>query len=153
MQLGAGRYRFRERLIRPATEIYALGWFRTDYHDPHPGFIDQQAEELLRQWKLQPGKYLRRFDLDGNGKIASDEWARVRAEARRAVLARMAGEKQHHHVLSRPRDKRQPYVLSALAEETLVRRKKWQAYGSALGAFLMFSALVMMAAARASMPV
>ncbi|UCB55228.1 MAG: hypothetical protein JSW45_01450 [Thiotrichales bacterium] len=153
ISLGIGDYRFRERLIRPATPLYALGWFRTVHSEPSDEYVSRQVEELVRQWKLQPQRYLSDFDLDQNGKIQQGEWKAVRAAARKQVLAKIHSQKREHHVLSRPEDKRHPYIISALEEELLVTRKKLKAYASVTTAFLLFSALVFMSSVRPPLPV
>ncbi len=152
ISLGLGNYRFRERLIRPATQIYALGAFHTVYSNPSDESVSRRLEDLVKQWKLQPHRYLREFDLDGNGKIQKDEWPAIRAAARKQVLAEIAREQREHHVLSRPLDPKHPYILSAVPEESLVMRKKAKAYFAAAGAFLIFSALVVMYSIRAPLP-
>jgi hypothetical protein len=151
--LGLGNYRFRERLIRPATEIYALGWFRTIHSTPSDEFIAKQVEDLVRQWKIQPARYLRDFDFDNNGKIQKDEWKAIRNAARGKVLAELRQQKQQHHVMSRPRDRKQPFILSAQPEEALVGNKKLRAYAAVSGAFAIFSALVIMYSIRPPLPV
>ena len=148
MSFGFGNYRYRERLIKPATSIYALGWFRTVRHDPSDEFISKKVEDLVQQWKLQPGRYLRDFDFDGNGKIQQNEWRAIRAAARKQVLAEISREKNEHHVMSRAENSRQPFILSAVEEETLVARKKLKAYAASGGAFALFSALVYLSALR-----
>lgn len=153
LSLGFGNYRFRERLIRPATEVYALGWFRTVYSDTPDELVSKQVEDLVRQWKIQPARYLRDFDFDANGKIQDDEWKAVRTAARSAVLAQMRRQKREHHVISRPADRGQPFILSAQTEEELVGRKKFRTYASASGAFAIFSALVILYSIRPPLPV
>ncbi|MEM7564293.1 MAG: GIDE domain-containing protein [Pseudomonadota bacterium] len=146
--VGFGSYRFRERLIRPATSLYALGWFHTVHSNPSDEFISKQIEDLVRQWKLQPERYLRQFDLDKNRRLEGDEWKVVRADARKQILAKLNREHRAHHVMSRPKQKNQPYILSAVTEETLVDSKKRQGYFAAVGAFLLFSGLVVMYSIR-----
>ncbi|MCP4471841.1 MAG: hypothetical protein GY815_14360 [Gammaproteobacteria bacterium] len=152
VQLGIGNYRFRECLIRPATSLYALGWFRTLHSNPSEEFIARQVDDLVRQWKLQPHRYLGEFDFDANGKIQKQEWKAIRAAARKQVLAKLNSENREHHVLSRPQDKRHPYILSATEEEGLVARKKLYAYASASGAFLTLVALAVISAIRLVFP-
>ncbi len=153
VKLGFGNYRFRERLIRPATSLYALGWFRTLHSNPSEEFIAGQVDDLVRQWKLQPHRYLGEFDFDANGKIQKQEWKAIRAAARKQVLAKLNSENREHHVLSRPHDKRHPYILSATEEEELVARKKLYAYASVSGAFLTLVALAIMSAIRPVFPI
>ena len=148
IRLGTGRYRFRERLIRPASNLYALGWFRTTRTNPSNELIAARVEDLIKQWKLQPHRYLARFDLDKNGKIQKQEWGAVRAAARSEVLARMNKEVNEHHVLGNPNDGKHPFILSATLEEDLVPRKKLMAATSLSIAFLVFVALVIMSSIR-----
>ncbi len=144
-----GNYRFRERLLLTAGTLYALGGFRTVHSNPSDAFIAKQVEELVKTWKLQPGKYLREYDLDQNGKIEQQEWKAIRAAASKQVLNRLNSEKKEHHVMSRPDNRRQPYILSATPEEDLLARKKWRACLSLSAAFLAFTSLVVMFSIRA----
>jgi hypothetical protein len=153
LSLRMGNYRFRERLIRPAGSLYALGWFRTVHSDPSVGFISTQVDDLVRQWKLQPQRYLRDFDFDQNRKIQRTEWKAIRAAARKQVLAKINNEKREHHVMSRPQEKSQPYIISATREEDLVARKKLKAYTTVAAGLLIFSALVIMFSIRTPLPV
>ena len=146
--LSMGSYRFRERLLLPASTLYALGWFRTVHSNPSDEFISKQVEDLVKAWKLQPGKYLHEYDLDQNGKIEKREWKVIRAAARKQVLNRLNNEKQEHHVISCPTNSRQPYILSARAEEDLITLKKWKARFSIAGSMLAFTALVAMISIR-----
>ena len=152
LTISMGNYRFRERLIRPATPIYALGWFHTVRTNPSDEFIDKRVDDLIGQWKLQPQRYLREYDIDGNGKIQQQEWKLIRAAARREVLTEINAEHREHHVMSRPQSSRQPYILSAVEEESLVARKKLKAYSSVAIAFGIFVALVIMYSIRAPLP-
>jgi len=148
LQLGVGNYRFRERLIRPATSLYALGWFCTVHSNLSDEFIAKQVEDLVRQWKLQPQRYLGDFDFDQNGEIQKQEGKAIRSAARKQVMARLNSENREHHVLSRPQDKNHPYILSATEEAELVASKKFYAYASVSTAFLILVALVIMSAMR-----
>jgi hypothetical protein len=151
--LQMGGYRFRERLIRPASSLYVLGWFRTVHSSPDAGFILKQVEDLVRQWKLQPERYLREFDFDQNSKIRQAEWEVVRAAARKQVLAKINSEQGEHHVMSRSQEKSQPYIISATPEEDLVARKKLKVYSAVAAGFLVFSTLVVMFSIRAPLSV
>lgn len=153
LNFSMGNYRFRERLIRPATTLYALGWFRTLHSNPSEESIAHQVEDLVKQWKLQPHRYLADFDLDQNGKIQQREWKAVRAAARKQVLAKINGENSEHHLLSRGQENNHPYILSATLEEDLVARKKFGAYASVTVAFLVLVALVVMYSLRPPFPI
>jgi len=111
-------------------------------------FIAKQVEDLVRQWKLQPQRYLGDFDFDQNGEIQKQEGKAIRSAARKQVMARLNSENREHHVLSRPQDKNYPYILSATEEAELVASKKFYAYASVSTAFLILVALVIMSAMR-----
>lgn len=153
LSLQMGGYRFRERLIRPASSLYVLGWFRTVHSNPAAGFISKQVDDLVRQWKLHPERYLREFDFDQNSKIRQGEWKAIRVAARGQVLAKINSEQREHHVMSRPQEKNQPYIISATREEDLVARKKLKAYSAVAAGFLIFSTLVVMFSIRTPLPV
>jgi len=152
LYLGLGDYRFRERLIRPATTLYALGEFRSFQNNPTDAMIAKETEDLVKHWKLQPQRYLADFDFDGNGKIQQQEWKAIRAAARKQVLAKMNSQDSEHHLLLRPQDKRHPFILSAIAEEDLVASKKLGAYGSVAAAFVILAAVVIASSLRPPFP-
>ncbi|MDH3635991.1 MAG: hypothetical protein OES20_14920, partial [Gammaproteobacteria bacterium] len=87
--------------------------------------------------------------LDQNGKIEKREWKAIRAAARKLVLNRLNSEHKEHHVMSRPENGDQPYILSATPEEDLLSHKKWRAGLSVSAAFLAFTALIVMFSIRA----
>lgn len=153
ISFGSGRYRFRERLIRTASPIYALGWFSSFHTEVADDYVERHTKDLVRQWKLQPGRYLRQFDLDGNNKLQKDEWKVVRAAARKQVLERINRDNQAQHLMSKPENSKLPFILSAIPEESLVRRKKWAAYGFASIAFIVFICLLLMHSIRSPLPV
>ncbi|RLA13958.1 MAG: hypothetical protein DRQ59_04115 [Gammaproteobacteria bacterium] len=130
IQLGFGHYRFRERLIRPATALYALRWFRTVHTEP--------AGE---------------FNFEQNGKIQKQEWKAIRAAARKQVLVKLNSEDRGHHILSRPQDNGHPYILSANEEEELVARKKIYAYVSLCAAFLLLVTRIVISTMRPFYPI
>lgn len=148
LSLNMGNYRFRERLIRPATSLYALGEFRSFQNTLSEEMIGKQVEDLVRQWKLQPQRYLAQFDLDGNGKIQKHEWKAIRNAAREQVLKEMNEHDDQQHLLLQPTDSRHPFILSATAEKELVASKKLGAYGAVTGAFLLLATVVVMSSMR-----
>jgi hypothetical protein len=146
--LSFASHRFRERLIRPATQLYALGWFRSLHSDPSVEWIQKRVDDLVKQWKLQPGKYLTDYDFDNNGKIQQDEWKAIRAMARKQVLASINSENRAQHLMSRPQDRNHPYILSAIEEEKLIAAKKLKACLSITAALGIFIALTMLFSIR-----
>jgi hypothetical protein len=153
ISLSMGDYRFRERMIRPATTLYALGEFRSFQNSPTDEMIEKEVEKLVKHWKLQPQRYLAEYDFDGNGKIQQREWKAIRGAARKQVMAKIYSQDSEHHLLLRPQDKRHPFILSAIAEEDLVASKKRGAYTSVAAAFVILAAVVTMSSLRPPFPI
>ena len=130
-----GKYRYVEHRIAPLHPLYVLGQFRSQ--SVHHSFDEQtEVRELLTEWKRDEAALLREFDTDGNGEIDLSEWEQVRAKAMAQVREKLADQAAHPdiHVLARPSN-RQPFILSAVPQETLVRRYRIQA-GVAFAGFL-----------------
>jgi hypothetical protein len=119
---GFGNYRFTERLILVADPIYVLGNFESIRRTPDQQTIQQQVKELIRQWKIQPMRYLKPFDLDNNGKIQQQEWDRVKKHAKMQVL------KQHQdqviHTIRKPQEGSHPFLISTKSEQELLNKKR-----------------------------
>ena len=152
LHFSMGNYRFRERLIRPATALYALGEFSSFHNSPTDKTIARQIEDLIKQWKLQPQRYLAQYDYDQNGTIQKQEWKAIRSAARKQVLDKINSQNGEHHLLSAPKDQGRPFILSTTDEEDLVARKKICAYFSATGVFLIFIAVVNLSSLRPPFP-
>lgn len=115
--------RYTEWRIHEGDPLYVLGEFRT--RSLIPGEADARADtrDLLAEWKREPEKLLRRFDMDRNGELDLKEWVLARAEARRQV------ERNHRALRSvpsfdsvqRPADGRL-YLLSDHTPAALTRR-------------------------------
>jgi hypothetical protein len=148
LNFNMGNYRFRERLIRPATALYVLGEFSSFQNSSTDETIARQVEELVKQWKLQPQRYLAQYDFDKNGAIQKQEWKAIHSAARKQVLEKENSQNSEHHLLSAPKDQSRPYILSAAAEEDLVARKKMGAHLSLTGAFVIFVAVVILSSLR-----
>jgi hypothetical protein len=140
-----GPYRYTERLLRIGDPLYTLGHFRTQHG---AASFDEQADlrELLAEWKRDQAELLRRFDANQDGVIDLTEWETVRRAALEAVRQKHIEQAVHPdlNVLSRPPDRR-PYLLSALPQSVLIRRKRWRsAAGIVLGSggFLVLLALL-----------
>jgi hypothetical protein len=132
---GFGNYMYTEERMFPGDPLYAIGHFRTV---GGAGDLPDGAgtvRDLLREWKRDQRFILQHFDEDGDGKIDQNEWDRARELARQQVTAQ-----QHERIgepgvntLTRPAERRQPYLLSALPQEHLVKRYRWFGAGAALG--------------------
>jgi hypothetical protein len=145
--IAIGGYRFSERLIRPASLIYALGFFRTLQNTADSPAVEAEVKDLLRQWKLQPHLYLSQFDFDANGKIDKQEWRAIHHKARQQVISKFQRQ-QSHNILERPQEAGQPFILSAVEEENLVSRKKLLSVSAGAVAFLLFIVIINLIAVR-----
>ncbi|MFP4155521.1 MAG: hypothetical protein ACLFSG_07495, partial [Halothiobacillaceae bacterium] len=116
-------YRYTERLIREHEPLYAIGEFSTSYQDI-ASERNERIRTLLADWKNDPGQ-MKRFDLDGDGRIDEREWEMARrlatATAQKEMISETAND-QGINIMRRPHDGR-PFILSAIPQKTLVRRK------------------------------
>lgn len=71
--------------IHDDDPLYVLGEFRTHSLVPDATAMRADIGALLAQWKREPRQLLRRFDLNGDGRLDLREWELARAEARREV--------------------------------------------------------------------
>lgn len=126
--LSFGRqYRYHEALIRIGDPLYGLGEFTT-----RRGGTGDEAEEvklLLAEWKRDPER-MAMFDVDGDGEVSLKEWEAARHAARAQVRRERATADAAPavHVLHRG-DSGRPYLLAALSEKQLLRRKLRKGYG------------------------
>jgi len=135
--LSSGRYRYTEKRLRPKESLYAIGLFSTvggagDVFDP-----GGDVRDILKQWKQDTEALMKRFDSNKDGEIDMQEWQTVRAAALQEVMANHGERKAEVPVnmMARTRDKRRPFLLSALPQHSLIRR--YQFYSVAL-IFLFF---------------
>lgn len=126
--LGFGRrYRYHEALIRAGDPLYGLGEFTT--RRGGAGREEDQVKALLAEWKRDPER-MAVFDVDGDGEVDLKEWR----AARQAAIAQVRRERDAGetapaaHVLHRGSSGR-PYLLSALTEKQLRRRKLRKGFG------------------------
>jgi hypothetical protein len=80
-----GDYRYTEWLLLPQASIYTLGQFSTIGGANANLDFRQDVSALLSEWKKDRKELLRRYDLDGDGKIGEQEWMLARQQARRDV--------------------------------------------------------------------
>ena len=136
--LSGGRYRYTEERLHPAEHLYAIGLFNTvggagDVYDP-----SSDVRELLKQWKQDSQAMLEKFDTNRDGEIDMQEWQAVREAALKQVMSQHSERKTETpvHMLGRTRDKRRPFIVSAIPQESLVRRFQLYAAGSLVVFFL-----------------
>lgn len=126
-RLGTGRYRYTEKRLDISAPLYAIGLFKTTGGSGAKLNMNDDMRELIREWKMDSETLLKKFDLDGNGEIDMEEWQKVRDAAYREVLENHKQQKTLPpvHIMNLTRDKRRPYILSAVPEEELTKKFHW----------------------------
>ncbi len=130
-----GDYRYVEWTLLQQDEIYVLGNFLTR----HPGQgLDAGADvrDLLKEWKDDRVRLLKRFDLNRDGELDEREWALARRLARGEVEKRHRELRQQpelHVVTGAPSSL---YLISNHDPEKLARRYLWLACAQLLVFFL-----------------
>ena len=129
--LSSGNYRYTEKRLRPNEALYAIGLFNTvggagDVYDP-----SGDVRELLAHWKKDSESLLQKFDKNKDGQIDMEEWQAVRDEALKQVLAQHGENKAAAPVnmLTQTRDKRRPFLLSAVPQHSLIKRYHYYSAG------------------------
>ena len=133
-------YRYTETLITPATVIYALGLFTTQHSQSIDARVNDRMAEILSDLKMNPDEMLVAYDKDKNGEVDFQEWQLARQEAEivatNEVVAASVNDKAMH-IMQKPVLRQQPYLLSTLSPELLVKRYRWYAVAEiCLGAIL-----------------
>jgi hypothetical protein len=136
----SGSYRYTERRIAPGSRVYALGLFETRSALHDGADEDTALREKLAEWKQDPAR-MQLLDVNRDGTVDVKEWE----AARRAALAelqrtRLQQASEGLHTLSRPPQRGQPYLLSAVLQHDLCRRWRWYA-GLCFAWFLIGGAL------------
>jgi hypothetical protein len=129
---GNGDRRYTERLIVPGFPLYVLGWLETRGHR-NEGISSSEAmewrrQQLIREWQADD-RQRQRFDINGDGEISQREWDRAlrlaRAQATREVReadSQPRGSANVVHLIRHP-DNGDPYIISGIDQDSLVRRK------------------------------
>ncbi len=119
----AADQRCTEWRIHEGDPLYALGEFRTRSLAPGEDEARVDVAQLLAEWKREPQRLLRRFDLDSNGELDLREWTLARAEARREVARnhRALRAAPSFDAIQAPADGRL-YLLSNYSPAALARR-------------------------------
>jgi hypothetical protein len=115
-------FRYAERRIPLEAPLYALG--HLEKCGGGAGSAGESVAERLRAWKRDRAGLLGRFDADGDGQIDANEWdaARREAAAQAAQERAQAAGAQDVAVLGAPRDRSQPFLLSAIPQRALIAR-------------------------------
>lgn len=115
--------RFTQWALIEFQKIYALGDFITRGSVDLELDVEQDVGQLLAEWKKEPAKLLKRFDLDGNGQIDMAEWELARSQAKREVLAnhRELRAAPELNVMQLPADGKM-YVISDLSPADISKK-------------------------------
>jgi hypothetical protein len=121
---GTGRYRYTEKRMYPGELLYAIGLYKTVGGASSQFNTNDDVRDIIREWKSDSETLIAKFDKNKDGQIDMEEWQAVREEAYQAVVARHAEEKNTPpvNVMSNTRDRRRPYLLSAVSQSSLIRR-------------------------------
>lgn len=123
------RYRYIEKFIYVHDVIYALGHFQSMGGGRQIPSQHKITGEIIRQWKKNYELILEKFDKDGNGEIDLQEWEQVRkaagqeAEKRRRDMAKMPTL----HLLTKPANKKYPFLLSTHSQKKLAKKFRYYA--------------------------
>jgi hypothetical protein len=119
-------HRYTEERIHPGERLYALGMVKNIGSFVDMPDTDEEARQLLIEWKRDQPALLQRFDLNQDGRIDEKEWMLARAQARREVLKTQRTQQidaaDAVNLLSCPEDRDQPFILSAYPQTILVTR-------------------------------
>ena len=144
---GGQTHRYTEQLLLPDRPLYVLGWLETRGHRnggvSNRQMVEQRRLELLREWKGDEAAR-QRFDLDGDGHISEREWdwamrlarAQAHKEVGEADRERSTGSNVVH-LMHRPQNG-DPFIVSGLPQQSLVRRKTLKAGAFMAGALALF---------------
>jgi hypothetical protein len=136
--------RFTEELIIKAESLYGIGLFQSAKQE-HAS-IREQVSQLLKTWKADQSTLLANYDIDNDGEISLQEWERVRHDAMLAVRRNMTAAQQQPrlNVLRASTERGQPYILSTVPEETLLRQYQIKTYLGIAGFIMAGSAFFWM---------
>ncbi len=140
--IGMGNYRFTEKMIFVADTLYVLGDFKSVTKNPDAHTIQQKVKELIRHWKIQPMRFLKPFDLDGDGKIQNNEWAEIKRHAEYKV--REQNQQSVIHTIRKPQEKNHPFLISTIDEPVLLGKKRLSLILYVMLFFVMLTVLITM---------
>ncbi len=139
---GIGNYRFTEKMILVADTLYILGDFESVRKNPDAQTIQQQVKELIRHWKIQPMRFLKPFDRDGNGKIQKNEWNEIKRHAELKVMQQ--NQQSVIHTIRKPLEKNHPFLISTISEHELLNKKRLSLILYVMLFFVMLTVLITM---------
>jgi len=115
--------RYKEWLLTPGDNLYALGELRTEGGGGTQVDTTGDLNALLAEWKSNKPALLKRFDLDGNGEIDLKEWELARGAALREVRKAQQEvlSQPGMNIMRKPRDER-IFLLADLSPQQMARR-------------------------------
>ena len=144
---GGETHRYTEQMLLPDQPLYVLGWLETRGHRNGGGgkhaAIEQRRLDLLQEWKGDASARAQ-FDIDGDGEISEREWAwamrLARAQAKKEIDEADREQTNDDHIvhLMRRPDNGDPFIISGLPQDKLVRRKTLKAGAFIAAALLLF---------------
>lgn len=120
--VGFGNYRFTEKIISVADSLYVIGTFKTVQKNITTETLKQKTDELIEYWKEDPARHLKVFDQDNNDKIQNKEWMIIRQKAELTV--RKQNQQSVHHTIKKPAEENQPFLISTLTEQQMLKNKQ-----------------------------
>ena len=137
------RYRYTENRLALKETLYATGYFRSVGGAGDVFDSGTDVREILKQWKRDTKTLLARFDTNKDGEIDVEEWQAARDAALAEVLANHNERKTEVplSMLVKPNERRRPFLLSALSQESLTKR--YHIYSvSLISMFFIFGSLL-----------
>lgn len=118
------KYRYTEKLLHSGETLYAIGLYKTVGGAGASFDVNEDVRELIREWKTDTDTLMKKFDTNSDGEIDLNEWQRVRDEAYKQVMEKHSELKTLPpvHLMNKTNDSRRPFILSAIAQDDLVRR-------------------------------
>lgn len=136
---GGNNFRYTEERLHAHDTLYVLGDFKTVTGASDELVLGQQVAKLLKVWKHDQVELKKRFDSNADGVIDEQEWNDARSMAEAEVLKSRLEQAAVPalDVLSKPRLRRRPFLISHLPEHALSRRFRWRSLACGVGFLLM----------------
>lgn len=127
------RYRYSESLILPGQPLYVLGQFSTNSAASQHS-VREIMNDLILDWKKDSQQLLKRFDTNKDGQIDQQEWSFARqianTESHKIYQQRLLDPERN--VITKPKDKRYPFIISVYSQASLKQKYRRTAYLSLL---------------------